>query len=97
MVLAVTVDRGLAEATHIGIGGDGLILGHLITHLHHDVSTCQALLGLHLTRRRGDADLRRDRRDTGVLKFGRWASENEVYMSQNGNCYGGNGDINHQI
>jgi len=44
VVLAVTVDRGLAEATHIGIGGDGLILGHLITHLHHDVSTCQALL-----------------------------------------------------
>ena len=57
VVLAVTVDRGLAEATHIGIGGDGLILGHLITHLHHDVSTCQALLGLHLTRRRGDTHL----------------------------------------
>ena len=76
----------LTEAADVGIGGEGLILGHLITHLHHDVSTCQALLGLHLTQRRGDADLRRDRRDTGVLKFGRWASENEVYMSQNGNC-----------
>ena len=87
----------LTKAADVGIGGDGLILGHLITHLHHDVSTCQALLGLHLTRRRGDADLRCDRRDTGVLKFGRWASENEVYMSQNGNCYGGNDDINHQI
>jgi len=34
----------LTEAADVGIGGDGLILGHLITHLHHDVSTCQALL-----------------------------------------------------
>ena len=27
------IEGRLAEAAHVGVGGDGLILGHLVTHL----------------------------------------------------------------
>ncbi len=43
----------LAKAAHVGIGGEGFILGHLITHLDDDIRTRQTLLDDRCWKKRG--------------------------------------------